>query len=63
MKVKVKKPKKWIQGMHMKEGAETAQAKAAGMSPMAFAEAHKHSPGKTGKRATLALTFKSFRKK
>lgn len=43
--------------MHMKEGAETAAAKRAGMSTQAYMEAHKNSPGVAGKRARLGLTL------
>lgn len=41
-------------------GALTASAKAAGMSPMAFAEAHKHDSGTTGRRARLAITLRGL---
>ena len=44
-------------------GAEKAAAKRAGMSTHAFAEAHKGSSGKAGKRARLALTFEKMRSK
>lgn len=54
---------KWIQGMHMKEGALTAQAKRAGQSPMEFARAHQHSPGVTGRRARAAITLSRLHKK
>jgi hypothetical protein len=48
--------------MHMKKGALTAQAKKAGESPMEFASEHEHAPGKTGKRARLALTLRGLAK-
>ncbi len=52
--------KKWIAGAIKHKGALTAQAHAAGQSPMAFARSHAHSPGTTGKRARLALTLQGF---
>lgn len=53
----------WIAGAVGKNpGALTRQAKKAGKSPMAFAAANKAAPGKTGKRARLALLLASFRK-
>ncbi len=54
--------RKWIQAMHMKKGAMTAQAKKAGMSPMAFAHEHEHDKGTTGRRARLALTLRGLAK-
>lgn len=51
---------KWIQGMHLKEGSFTAQAKKAGKSVHEMAEEHKGDSGKTGKRARLALTFEKM---
>jgi len=54
--------KKFIQKMHMKKGALTAQAKKAGMTPMAFARAHQHDSGTTGKRARLAITLVGMHK-
>lgn len=47
--------KKWIKGAIEHKGALTAKAKAAGMSPMAYAEAHQHDKGTTGRQARLAL--------
>lgn len=41
-------------------GAETASARAAGKSVHSFAESHKHSSGKAGKRARLALVFEKW---
>lgn len=49
--------KKWIAGAIKHKGALTASAKKAGESTHAFAESHKHSSGKTGQRARLALTL------
>ncbi len=54
---------KWIQSAIKKPGALTRQAKAAGMSVMAFARKHRHSPGKTGQRSRLALTLSKLRKR
>lgn len=55
--------KKFIKGMDLKKGAFTAQAKKAGESTHEYAEEEKHAPGKTGKRARLALTFEGMAKK
>ena len=55
--------KNWIGGAIRHKGALTASAHAAGMSPMAFAEAHKHDSGKTGNRARLAITLRGLGKK
>lgn len=52
--------KNWIQKAIKKPGALTKSAKAAGMSPMAFAKAHAKDSGKTGARARLALMLQSF---
>ena len=49
--------KKWIQGAIKHPGALTRAAKAAGMSTMAFARAHRHSAGTLGRRSRLALTL------
>ena len=59
--------KKWIQAMHMKEGALTAKAKAAGVPLSKFIakstkEGSKAST-KTKRQANLAKTLKSFGKK
>lgn len=48
----------FIQGAIKHPGAETAEAHRAGMSPMAFAEAHKHDSGVTGDRARFALVLR-----
>jgi hypothetical protein len=54
---------KWMQNAVSKPGALTAQANAAGQTPMEFAREHKNDKGTTGKRARLALTFAKFRGK
>jgi len=43
------------------EGVFSSAAKRAGKSTHEFAEEHKHSSGKVGKRARLALAFASAR--
>jgi hypothetical protein len=55
--------KNWIAGAVKHKGALTRSAKAAGMSPMAFAEAHEHDSGTTGQRARLAIELRGFGKK
>lgn len=55
--------KRWIQDMDLKKGAFSKQAARAGKSTHAFAEEKKDAPGKTGKRARLALTFEKMSKK
>lgn len=55
--------KKWISKAIKHPGALTAQAKKAGMSPMAFAEKHKHDSGTTGNRSRLAITLRHMHKK
>ena len=56
---------KWMQDVSRgikrrgKEGVFRAAAQRAGMSTRAYAEKKKHAPGKTGKRARLALAFMS----
>ena len=54
---------RWISSAIKRPGALTKQAKAAGMSPMAFARAKKGSGGTTGKRARLALTLRKLAKR
>lgn len=44
----------------IKKGAFTAQAHAAGESVHQYAEEKQNAPGKTGRRARLALTFESI---
>lgn len=53
----------WIAGAIKKPGGLRKAAKRAGESTHQFAESHKHSSGKTGKRSRLALTLMSMRKK
>jgi len=53
--------KHFIQKMHMKKGAFSAKAKAAGMSTHAYAEKEQHAPGTLGREARLALTFEKMR--
>lgn len=48
---------KWEQSAVKHPGAFTAEAKRAGMSVAAYAQKMQNAPGKTGKRARLALTF------
>lgn len=54
---------KWIQGAVKHKGALTAQAKAAGESPMEFARENVHAKGKTGQRARLAIFLNAHRPK
>lgn len=55
---------RWIQGMHMKEGAFTAKAKARGLSVPAFAAKVKANPEdydeRTRKQAALAKTLRKM---
>lgn len=46
---------KWMQDAVKRKGALTRKAKAAGMSPMAFARSHAHATGLTGRQARFAL--------
>ena len=55
--------KHFIQGAIRHPGALTAKAKAAGMSPMAYARAHEHDKGQTGRQARFALLLAKVRKK
>jgi hypothetical protein len=57
------RPTRWIQGAHLKAGAFTAQARAAGQGVQEYAREKAHAPGKTGKRARLALTFGKMAKR
>lgn len=50
----------WIKNAHLKKGAFTAQADKVGKSVHEYAEEKKDAPGKTGKRARLALTFQKM---
>lgn len=54
--------KKWIAGAIKRPGALTRKAKAAGMSPMAYARKKKGAKGRTGKQARLALTLRKLRR-
>lgn len=54
--------RKWIAGAIKRPGALTRKAKAAGMSPMAYARKMRHAAGRTGRQARLALTLRKFRK-
>ena len=53
--------KDFIQKAIKHPGALTKSADAAGESPMAFAQEHKHDSGKTGARARFALVLKGLR--
>ena len=55
-KVKAKK-KNWITGAIKRPGALTKKAKAAGMSPMAFARASQGAKGLTGQQARAAINM------
>lgn len=55
--------KKWISAAIKHPGALTRKAKAAGESPMAFAQKHKGDSGTTGRQARLAITLRHMRKK
>lgn len=59
----VAKKKRWIQKAHLKEGAFTKKAEAAGESVREYAAKEKDAPGKTGKQARLAQTFEGMRHK
>lgn len=56
---------KWMQSVSRgiekrgTKGVFKAAAQRAGMSTRAYAEKHKHSAGKTGRRARLALAYMS----
>lgn len=54
---------KFIKNAIKHPGALTRKAKAAGKSPMAFAEEHKHDSGTTGKQARLAITLRRMHHK
>jgi hypothetical protein len=55
--------KRWIQNAIKKPGSFTAQAKRAGKSVAQYAQEKKGAPGKTGKRARLAITLRGLNKK
>jgi hypothetical protein len=50
----------FIAGAIKRPGALTRKAKAAGESPMQFAEQHKHDKGRTGRQARFALTLRTI---
>lgn len=52
--------KQWIKGAIKHPGALTKKANAAGESPMAFARAHQHDKGTTGRQARLAITLRTI---
>lgn len=52
--------KNWIAGAIKKPGSFTKQAQSAGKSVSEFAEEKKDAPGKTGKRARLAIVLKGL---
>jgi hypothetical protein len=53
----------FIKGAIKHPGAFSAQAKRAGMSTRAYAQAHQNDSGTTGRRARLALTLMRLGKK
>jgi len=55
--------RKWISKAIRHPGALTRKAKAAGESPMTFAEKHKHDSGATGRQARLAITLRRMRRR
>ena len=60
--------KNWMQKESKREeakgtkGSFSRSAERAGMSTQAYARKEEHAPGKTGKRARMALAFASARK-
>ncbi len=48
----------WIQKAHLDKGSFTAKAKAAGKSVGEYATEKSNAPGKLGKEARLAVTFR-----
>lgn len=54
---------KWIQKAIKHEGSLTRKAKAAGMSVAEFAQKHRHSKGRTGRQARLAITLRRINRK
>lgn len=54
---------KWMQDAVEKPGSFTASAKRAGKGVQEYAREKQHAPGKLGKRARLALTFKKAARK
>ena len=63
MAKKPTKDDKWMQGAVKRPGALTAKAKAAGESPMQFAQANKGAKGLTGQQARFAINAQKGRKK
>lgn len=58
-----KSKKRWIQKANLDEGSFTSKAKAAGKSVQEYAAEKAHAPGRLGKQARLAQTFKKMAKK
>lgn len=56
------KRKKWIQKASLDTGSFTKKAKAAGKSVQEYAAEKKDAPGRLGKQARLAQTFKKMAK-
>lgn len=52
----------WIEHMHMKKGALTKKANAAGQSPMGFAKQNQSAPGQTGQQSRLAMVLNGLNK-
>lgn len=63
MSENMKRIKKFIKGAIKHPGALTKKARAAGQSPMEYAQKHKGDTGTTGKQARLALTLRKLSKK
>lgn len=53
----------WIAGAIKHPGALTRKAKAAGETPMQYAEQHKGDKGTTGRQARLAITLRGMHRK
>ena len=54
--------KRWIQSAIKRPGAFTRKAKAAGTTVQAYARKMRHTSGRTGRQARLALTLKKISK-
>lgn len=52
----------WIADAVKRPGALTAKAARSGQTPLAYAEAHRDDPGRTGQQARLALTLQAIRR-
>jgi hypothetical protein len=50
----------WIEDAHLKKGSFSKKAKAAGESVGAYASKEASAPGKLGKQARLAKTFRKM---